>query len=304
MTVSVILPTFRRPDGLRLALESLLGQRRMPDEIVIVDNAPEGGAKAAAATARAVARCDVLYVHEPCAGVSNARNAGWAAASGRHIAFLDDDEIASPVWLESLLATAQALEATVVFGPLRGEADGLSGLRGALARRLYSRVGPDEDTILDAPFGCGSSLIDRDAFAIVAPPFDPRLNASGGEDDAFFAQLEQQGARFAWSAAAHGLETVGPARTTWRYLLARAFAFGQGATQNCARAERTDPAGIAFWMSVGLAQALVYGVLTMPAWLTGPERGAVCLDKAVQGIGKLFWTEWFEPQFYGDAAPV
>ena len=305
MSVSVILPTFRRPEGLRAALGSLMAQSRQPDEIIVVDNDPAGSASTGVANAKAVARCKVVYVHEPRAGVANARNAGWAAASGRYIAFLDDDEIASGGWLEALLATAQALPADIVFGPLRGEALGApTGLRASLAQRLYSRPGAKSDERLDAPYGCGNSLVDRDAFTLGETPFDPRMNVSGGEDDLFFAELARQGARFGWSAKAHAVETVDARRTSWRYLLARSFAFGQGATQSAANARPRRWVGIAFWMTVGLGQLVAYGAMAAITSLTRSASAASWLDRAVQGAGKLFWVEAFEPRFYGEAAPA
>ena len=304
MSVSVVIPTFRRPDGLRRAVQSVIAQVRQPDEVVIVDNDPDGSAAGIAANMKAVAHFPVIYVHEPRPGVSNARNAGFAAATGRFIAFLDDDEVASPDWLGALVETAQTLDATVVFGPLRGEALDAGGLRGALARRLYSRTGPHADALLDKPYGCGSSLIDRAAFDLPDAPFDPRMNASGGEDDVFFAMLARQGARFAWSASAHGVETVDAARTSWRYLFARSFAFGQGATQSCRHGGSVNWPGIAFWMVVGLGQMAVFGPLAAIAALMRHDSAAALLDRSVQGAGKLFWIEAFEPQFYGGSVAV
>ncbi|ABI65979.1 glycosyl transferase, family 2 [Maricaulis maris MCS10] len=305
MSVSVILPTFRRPDGLRAALASLMAQSRQPDEIIVVDNDPDGSARTGVANAKAVARCAVVYVHAERPGVANARNAGWAAATGRHVAFLDDDEIASAGWLEALLASAGKLGASVVFGPLRGEAlDAATGLRGSLAQRLYSRPGNPEDEILDGPYGCGNSLVDRQAFDLSDAPFDPRMNACGGEDDLFFAELARQGAVFGWSARAHAVETVDARRTSWRYLLARSFAFGQGATQAAANAKPRRLAGIAFWMAVGLGQMFVFGTAAIVTSLIGSSSAAGWLDRAVQGAGKLFWVEAFEPRFYGEAAPA
>ena len=41
--ISVVIPTFRRPDGLRCAVQSVLAQEGAPDfEVIVVDNAPEG----------------------------------------------------------------------------------------------------------------------------------------------------------------------------------------------------------------------------------------------------------------------
>ena len=38
MSVSVVIPTFRRPDGVLRALLSVFAQTRLPEEIVVVDN--------------------------------------------------------------------------------------------------------------------------------------------------------------------------------------------------------------------------------------------------------------------------
>tara|TARA_R110002073_G_scaffold6071_5_gene36685 strand:+ start:9405 stop:10349 length:945 start_codon:yes stop_codon:yes gene_type:complete len=299
MSISVMIPTFRRPEGLRVAVQSVLAQSHRPDEIIIVDNSPEASARAIAANTSAVARCPVVYVHEPRPGVSNARNAGFAAASGRYLAFLDDDEVASVDWLGALLKTAQTLEVPVVFGPLRAEVKAPGSLPGQLATRLYSRTGPASDALLDEPFGSGNSLIDRDAFDLPDQPFDPALNQIGGEDDAFFALLAAQGARFGWSARAKAVEVVGEARTNWSHLLSRSFAFGQGATQNCARPNAVNRAGIAFWMAVGLAQMLVFAPLALLSLPVRRTLSVKALDKAVQGAGKLFWFSGLEPKFYG-----
>lgn len=302
MSVTVLIPTFRRPEGLRAAIESVLAQTRSPDAMIVVDNDPDGSAEPIVSNASAIARFKVVYVHEPAPGVSNARNAGLAKVDTRHVAFLDDDEVASPRWLDALTRTADALGATVVFGPLRGEAGEIGGVRGALISRLYSRVGADTDMRLDTPFGCGSSLIDLQAFDLPDRPFDPALNETGGEDDVFFAELAQQGARFAWSAHATATEVVDPSRASWRYLAARSFAFGQGATQNCARRDKPDWAGVLFWMLVGCAQLAVFAPLAGLTFLFRSRAAAGFIDRTIQAAGKIAWFDRFEPRFYGNAA--
>jgi succinoglycan biosynthesis protein ExoM len=304
MTTSVIIPTFRRPDGLRAAITSLLAQSCPPDQLVVVDNAPEACARPIIDNMRAVARFDVTYVHEAEPGVANARNAGMLAATGRYIAFLDDDEIACPHWLESLLYTARALGRPVVFGPLRGETQEVNHLRRSLAQRLYSRIGAEEDEALGKPFGCGNSLIDRDAFSLSDHPFNPSLNETGGEDDAFFAELEEQGGTFAWSARAHAIECVAPDRTSWSRLLSRSFAFGQSATQNAVRAEGRDWARTLMWMGVGLGQLAIYAPLAALAALIRHSAAASLVDRSAQAAGKIVWFGPFEPKFYGAAALV
>lgn len=301
MSVSVLIPTFRRADGLARALNSVFAQTRLPDEIVVVDNAPDGSAKQAIDSLRAESPVALTYIHEPAPGVANARNAGFAAASGRHVAQLDDDESADPDWLASLIQTREQLDAPVVFGPVRAEAAGGGQLRQAYMTRLYSRFGPDRDRLLSKPFGCGNSLIDRAAVPLPALPFDPATNETGGEDDVLFAQLASQGTRFAWSAGAGVIEHVGPGRAKWRYLMARSFAFGQGPSQSCLAGDRIRLLRLTGWMGIGGAQMVLFGLAAGPARLAGAQTSAAFIDKAIQGAGKLFWMDVFEPRFYGAA---
>jgi GT2 family glycosyltransferase len=73
-------------------------------EILVVDNAPSD-----ASTREAAARFEaVRYVCEPKAGLDFARNAALAAATGDLLAFLDDDVVVDPGYLEGLLQAWRA----------------------------------------------------------------------------------------------------------------------------------------------------------------------------------------------------
>jgi len=97
--VSVVVCTRDRADELARCLASLSELAVAPREVIVVDNAPGDGATAAVA-----ARFPgVAYVPEPRPGLSVARNTGIRAASGRIIAFVDDDTLVHPRWLERLL---------------------------------------------------------------------------------------------------------------------------------------------------------------------------------------------------------
>lgn len=302
-TVSVLIPTFKRPLGLARAIASVTGQTRLPDEIVVVDNDPEASARELVEDLARDSRVPLVYVHEPRPGVSHARNTGFSYATGRFIAQLDDDEGARPEWLESLLKTRQALDTPVVFGPVTPLATGQGPMVTAMLERLYARTGPEADDYRTRDWGCGNSLLDRSALTLPDPVFDPRTNETGGEDDVLFVALQKQGVPFGWSAGAEVIEFVEGSRVHWKHLLARSFAYGQGASQNCVHAGRVNIPALAGWMVVGAGQALVYGLAALPAALAGgPKAGALCIDKAVQGTGKLIWAESLAPRFYGAAA--
>ena len=111
--VSVVVPTCDRPDDLRRCLASLVTQKtRHTVEIVLVDNRPSCGSARAAASEFPGVR---LIVEER-PGLSYARNAGIAAATGSIIVATDDDVTAPEGWLERLVAPFARPEVFCVTG--------------------------------------------------------------------------------------------------------------------------------------------------------------------------------------------
>ena len=111
--VSIVVPSCDRPDDLRRCLSSLVTQRtRHALEIIVVDNRPDEG------SARAVARefPGVRIVDESRRGLSYARNAGIAAASGSIVVATDDDVAAPAGWIEQLVAPFARREVMCVTG--------------------------------------------------------------------------------------------------------------------------------------------------------------------------------------------
>ena len=300
MSVSVIIPTFRRNDALERAARSVFEQSLTPGEILIVDNSPEAGAQETCAKLKDLAPCPLVYIHEPNPGVSNARNSGFAKAQFGKVAQLDDDETASNDWLKSLVETSDAHESALVFGPVRSAPiAGVSGLKADWLARLYSRIPDHETGLIDEHYGCGNSLIDRNRVELPSPVFDIASNDVGGEDDVLFAYLVDHGALRAWSNEACVIEHVEDQRLNWRNMFQRSFSHGQSPTQYAAAAGRRHL--IPFWMAVGAAQLLVFSALALPARILSTRACAKCLDKAVQGLGKILWNSSLTPQFYGAA---
>lgn len=300
--VAILIPTLRRPESLARAVLSLFVQDGVAArlrEIVVVDNDPLGSAAPAIAGLQAEAPVPLHYVHEPRPGVATARNAGLHATEAPLIAFLDDDETAAPGWLAALIAALEAFEADAVFGPIETVLPGEAAAHRSYLQAFFARSGPAASGPIAEPYGCGGSLLRR-ATALPGPaPFDPGCDETGGEDDVLFARLLANGGRLAWAADALAFEHVPPERARLAYALRRAFAYGQGPAQTCARAG--DWAGVAKWMGVGAAQALAWGALALPAWAFGLGNRAQPLDRAVRGLGKLLWAPGFEPRFYGAA---
>ncbi len=298
--VAVIVPTLRRPESLERALRSLFDQTRVAErvlEIVVVDNDPAGSAAAAATALRASSPWPLVYVHAPRPGVATARNAGLAATRAPLIAFLDDDEAAAPGWLSALLEAQAATGADAVFGPITGRAPDAAPWLTPWLERFFGREGPAETGLITVPFGCGNSLMLRSSALPGPAPFDAGADQAGGEDDALFAALASRGGRFGWAADARVEEFAPAHRATLSYVLARAFAYGQGPSQTAAAAR--DWPGVARWMVIGAGQTVVWGAASAALTVIASPKRAEMYDRTARGIGKLFWMKGFEPHFYG-----
>jgi glycosyltransferase involved in cell wall biosynthesis len=104
--VSVIIPTHNRSTLLPLTLHSVLRQREVDLEVIVVDDGSGDD------TPEFLRRMDDPRVralrHEAAQGVSAARNHGIEEARGRWVAFLDDDDLWAPQKLSLQLEALRA----------------------------------------------------------------------------------------------------------------------------------------------------------------------------------------------------
>ena len=104
-TVSVVIPTYNRAALLVEAVESVLAQSVLPDELIVVDDGSTDDTRDVCSRWPSPVR----YIYQPNAGVSAARNHGIGEARGRYIAFLDSDDVWRPEKLAAQLAVMRAL---------------------------------------------------------------------------------------------------------------------------------------------------------------------------------------------------
>jgi glycosyltransferase involved in cell wall biosynthesis len=301
--VSIIVPTFRRSEGLKIALDSLMKQSAggLDMEIIVADNDPKGSAKPFVSTFAKTATIKTHYLHVPEPGVSNARNGALTAAKGRYLAFLDDDQEAGENWLETLIGLSVKYEAALAFVPTIARIPGQSKYNDYL-EKFFSRFGSDLDEgVIKEFFGCGNSLLDTHRCTLPNPPFDVDMNETGGEDDLLFSELQAQGIKIAWSDAALCHEDIRPHRATPEYIKIRSFAFGQGPAQFCAEKNPRDYVGIVKWMLVGVLQYASYAPLAGLSKLIGHPSYIHFLSKSAQGKGKVLWFGNHRPKLYGAA---
>ncbi|MBR1281200.1 glycosyltransferase family 2 protein [Bradyrhizobium sp. AUGA SZCCT0177] len=230
--IVVCIPCFRRPQHLRQTLESLASQRTGHRfAVVMVENDALRSESVPVATEfLASNKLPGLCVVEPRQGNCHAINAAFETAlatfpAAASFLMIDDDEIASPDWLERMILTAEATGADIVGGPVMPDFDD-ARKRGL---RRHPAFAPAYDTSGPVPviYGCGNCLIRRSVFERVdAPAFDLRFNFLGGGDTDFFYRCLRLGMRFHWVAEATISETVPPSRTKLSWLISRGLRIG------------------------------------------------------------------------------
>ena len=112
--VSAIICTHNREHYLGAAIDSLLSQNFADFEVVVVDNASSDLTPDVVKSRLSDSR--LRYIYEPVTGLSVARNTGATHAKGSILAYLDDDAIASPNWLQTLWNAYQSDDKLAIAG--------------------------------------------------------------------------------------------------------------------------------------------------------------------------------------------
>lgn len=105
--VSVLVPSYGRPDSLARCLAALGAQTRLPDEVVVGVRTGDDGTTAVAEAARSAA-LPVRVAKTASAGVVASMQAALDAATGDIVALTDDDARPHPAWIQGLLAHFEA----------------------------------------------------------------------------------------------------------------------------------------------------------------------------------------------------
>lgn len=185
--VSIIIPTYNRPDRLLRAVNSALAQTYDPIEIIIVDDSSEAQCAAAIdGLAGEDARIRVIR-HDDNRHVSAARNTGILNAKGEFVAFLDDDDAWLPDKLDCQIARLRdsgdevgLVYCWMVYDNFKGGA------------RIYSPT--DEGYIFDRalagqPIGNASTLLVRRRVLETVGWFDEALQR--GNDGDFIRRVSR-----------------------------------------------------------------------------------------------------------------
>ena len=167
LEVSVVIPTRNRRKLLALALGSVLDQRDVALEVLVVDEASTDGTSIwVSGVADARVR---LIRHDAALGKSAARNRGISEAKGEWIAFLDDDDIWAPGKLRlQLRALRETGRSWAYTGAVNITLD--HRILGGAPPRAPLEVIEALPRINCVPGGCSSVVVSRNA--LPRPGFD------------------------------------------------------------------------------------------------------------------------------------
>ena len=99
VSISLIVPTYRRPQDLQRCLESAQQQSLDTFELIVVDNSADAESRTLVDEFNRGARFPARYVQEADLGLHNARHAGARVATGDVLVFTDDDAEFDANWL-------------------------------------------------------------------------------------------------------------------------------------------------------------------------------------------------------------
>ncbi len=230
---SVVICTYteERWQNLVAAVESIQQQTISPCEIIVVIDNNQSLLERARAHLPGI----TVIENREQQGLSGARNSGIAVARGRYIAFLDDDAIAAPDWLEQLCrycANPKILGVGGIVLPLW-----VSKRPAWFPEEFYWVVGcsyqkmANAPTMVRNPFG-GCACIRREVFETVGG-FRNELGRMstrpmGGEETELCIRAKQHWPERFFLCVSQAIihHHIPPQRASWQYFRSRCYAEG------------------------------------------------------------------------------
>jgi GT2 family glycosyltransferase len=300
--VVVCIPSFRRPQHLRLTLQSLANQRtgRRFGVVVVENDALRRDSVPVAIEFFRTGHVPGLCIVEPRQGNCHAINAAFETAratfpAATKLLMIDDDEIASPDWLQRMVDAAELTGADLVGGPVLPDFD--DDLKRGLRRHPAFRPAYDASGPVPIIYGCGNCLITRSVFERLADPaFDLKFNFLGGGDTDFFVRCRQAGMQFHWAAEAVITETVPHSRTNPRWLMVRGLRIGAINYHIEVKAARTYLARVK--LLAKMLAMLPLSLIRAGRLLATEHTTLIALHPMTVAVGSALASVGIEPQPY------
>lgn len=280
--IAICAATLHRPVGLASLLKSL-AQLEVPDHVdlitVIVDNDADGSASSVVESARADwPHADLRYGIEAHRGIPFARNRAVSLARDADwVAFIDDDEVADPLWIVELLRVATQSEADVVTGrvvPAFEQEPPSWVINGDFFERRRFATGTRIQFARTS-----NALVAMKWFGESSTPFSEAMANNGGDDTHFFQRVRLGGGRIIWADEAVVIETVPVTRVQQRWLVQREYRRGNTLSL-CLRDLEDSPRRRA----KRCAAATVHAVSGVGLIASSVVRGRVALVRGTQRV--------------------
>lgn len=282
--------TFQRPEGLiRLlaSLEQLVFRKNenVDLEIIVIDNDPSGAGYAYCNRIAAGFSWPLFCHVETSRGISYARNKAIDCASERtnFIAFIDDDEVPEPAWLDELLYIQKTCEADVVTGPVLPYFNIVEPVW-IINGKYFDRPRHQNGSHIDFA-RTGNVLVRMELFEIIGN-FDERFALSGGEDTHFFMRVCRAGYKIVWADDAVVREWIPASRINIRWILQRGYRLAN-TTTICELDFTPLPITKLIYMYRGVGRVIL-GLLLLPVSLVKGRNAFVkALRVAFRGAGMI-----------------
>jgi succinoglycan biosynthesis protein ExoM len=290
--------------------------------IVVVDNQPDGRARAVCGRAQERLPIALHFVEEPQRGISFARNRAMATAIAHGAAFIsciDDDDLPRSDWLLRLVERQQATGADLILG-VWDLPPGFN-IPGWLADVDFLTPPPPEDLHkIGAPYGlpyCSGTfnvLIRREVIEELGktgPVFSPEFGFVGGEDIDFFIRAQRHGFTLVPAPESVVRRYWEPERLTLLGVMRRAFRLGSAqahidqlhlSAQDHRRRRRKGRKKLLRWaISLPLRLLAPTGPATKssaPSWFA-PRRIVARLQNLTRAVGTLHGRSGRKFRYYG-----
>ena len=118
--LSIVIPTFNRPEMLRRAVASVVSTQPLRTEIIVVDDGSIVDARSGLAPVNSSGVCVRAFRVDHNRGPQAARNLGIRRARFSHVAFLDSDDAFTPDKVDAILTEIERAPVDILFHAVDG----------------------------------------------------------------------------------------------------------------------------------------------------------------------------------------
>lgn len=320
-TVAICITTVGRHQLLVEALKASMAADAPPDchvDIIVIDNDATQSARGLVEGFAATSARPVIYETEAQRGVAEARNRAIDVAlarGARWLAFVDDDAEPDQEWLSALLAALRRDSAQLAGGAnlLKPPREPLSLWQAYLCRGMIAHAARRANGNARAAargggvtITTGNWCVDLDWIRATGLRFDPRFNASGGEDTAFYRALLASKAKAVYVPDSVMVETIPASRLSLGYQFRRRF--NSGVTKG---RQYRETRGLTAATARSLGQVILAGLAAGPLLLlagvvapfhrSGSAQALVGLARMMgRTIGLVAGAIGFRSEQYGE----